>query len=503
MVQVELFTSQWNAYLQDEIATWNKECVDSNSESGIRMNCYLYLSTYYESIDVKSKFMDNDPSVLGTIDVQAYFDVGNANFVIVPDSITTMFNVIMPYEDDEWPYEDDEDNCTICTFNSVFVFPIDASNNFKQTSSKMMQIDITPEMCMFQGHYYDECITTVGTRRGTYQSCRCDNADMTEDLYDKYCYHTEYYPCYFFDSHNNTVNPSTTRLNTVTIALNWEQIMTSLRINGGDTQIGVKVFLDGFFFPYSSSRTNVFNLVTYNKKYPAMPPLYGNLTQFSLGPMPTYDTYYTMTTANYRPMVVEKLYDSLFDDNIILSLDYFPLNNPQYQNYYCPFNAKQNSECSPLSEIYYGFSDIANFTGAGLQVQLVNNGLIFQGGFIYEGPIPTFDLQHYNPVVSQARLYFCSYGTYNLLAKTMSTTYATINPILSVVLAIIIMVALFQIRYIYGQDIQQLYYQEIENNKQYQQNRTSNDDPYDVLASQRKVDGVTGFLAGGSDDFDD
>ena len=85
----------------------------------------------------------------------------------------------------------------------------------------------------------------------------------------------------------------------------------------------------------------------------------------------------------------------------------------------------------------------------------------------------------------------------------MSTTYATINPILSVVLAIIIMVALFQIRYIYGQDIQQLYYQEIENNKQYQQNRTSNNDPYDVIASQRKVDGVTGFLAEGRDDFND
>lgn len=396
---------------------------------------------------------------------------------------------------------------TVSTFNGLYK---PYTFNYQQISSKELQIDITPEMCMWQGTYYDECITTVGNQHGTYQSCRCDNMTYINDnYYDNllltYCVNSdtwEYepsnqYPCYFQDFHKNLVNLNTT-LKTVTIEFNWEQMMTSLRINGGDTQIGEKGDASLYYYAYSSSSYNgASNLVTFNEKYPAMPVLYGNLTQKMGDKKYTYDTYYTMTTAIYRPMVIETFNwststDSSLENTIMLSLDYFPLNNPQYQNYYCPFNTTQTSECSPFSEINYGslFNNhmIANMTGAGLQLLLAtaNGGLNFQGGFLYRGPIPTFDLQDYNPVTDYARLYFCRYGTYNLLAKTMSTTYATINPILSVVLAIIIMVALFQIRYIYGHDIQQLYYQEIENNKQYQQNRTSNNDPYDVIASQRK-----------------
>merc|ERR1712227_1195760 len=103
------------------------------------------------------------------------------------------------------------------------------------------------------------------------------------------------------------------------------------------------------------------------------------------------------------------------------------------------------------------------------------------------GKLQPIHLSDYNPTPNQVRLYFCSYGSLNLLLKTLSTSYATVTPVLSVLLALLIMIALFQIRYIYGQDIEQLYYQNIETNNEYQRREESlNLVPNDTIDTDNK-----------------
>ena len=186
-----------------------------------------------------------------------------------------------------------------------------------------------------------------------------------------------------------------------------------------------------------------------------------------------------MTSQGYRPIVSENLIfsvttnneneniqDKVYDSHVILSLDYVPLDTVNSTNYYCPFYTTDKSDCTVFTKINEGFyGKTANMTGAGLQIYFANHGLMFKGGYFYRANIPLFQLQQYTPVITQGRLYYCKYGYYNIFLKTLGATYATINPILSFLLIIILSVTLYQTRYIYGQDIQQLYYQQIENNK--------------------------------------
>ena len=235
----------------------------------------------------------------------------------------------------------------------------------------------------------------------------------------------------------------------------------------------------------------------------------------------TYDAFIVprKSSSRFRPKILAQSNGAIW-----ISLDAYPLDNSIFKNYYCPppepkcskvpffsYDDFQNqevqeifqfeypdpispSDCVPFINITFD-NVIINITGAGLIVKLEQgSNLFFRSGYQYREAIKTFSLQDYNPQSSSARTYFCHYGIINLLSSTLSTTYATINPILSVLLGILIIFALFQIRYVYGQDIQQLYYQDIERTTQYQSNQNFNSDTLDTVALENKVDRVSRFL---------
>ena len=230
-------------------------------------------------------------------------------------------------------------------------------------------------------------------------------------------------------------------------------------------------------------------------------------------------------------------FDFLGDIGII-SLDFYPYDINGLQSFYCGPNITWASECIPYTETDISLESTYreqtlymddevnllienlpswqtamnylnrnntlsvrfNVTGAGVKVAVSpNSGLIFKSGFVYNSRIPKITLQHYNPLPVQARLYFCSYGKFNVLSHTLAMTYSTATPVLSVLLGILIIIALFEIRYIYGQDVQQLYYQDIEINDQQKQDLNSNSDPFDTIGLESKADSVRTFISGSED----
>ena len=471
----EEFKEKLQSYLQNEINEWNTQCIENTANTGIlQFQCFLYLSTYYKKIYLPS-FIGG---LKGTISVRANFNVDRTALYFVPLSINTMYS---------YNILNDGTVITYNTYSDLTNIRYQYGSLWSITDSTEIIFYITPIICMFNGTYYDNCISSVGVPVGTYQICSCSDF-LLDDGYNNRFYSnyinygycptsttTNLYPCNFTDLVGNEVDPFTNLLKAIPLKFRWKEMMLALKINDGSS-IGQRMstpvnfasnnqafavilaYLSGGN-PIGSTLLN--DTVTYDETFPDMTPLMGgNLSQlFNNVNHYSYDTFNAFTSSSYRPMLIESYYDNATSINfVIVSLDYYPLNHPRYRQYFCPFYVTNRSDCSPMNDMP---------TGAGIQGLIEPLPLTFEGGFLYEKSIPPLQLKDYNPVATHARTYICSYGTYNVLSQTLAATYATVTPLLSLISAIIIMFVLFQIRYLYGQDIQQLYYQEIDNNSEF------------------------------------